>query len=175
MHSPNFHFHWSAHQWNVLSPVYSPTGVLTNLSHQRCKCSNDGLTLIVSLDSRTPTVKKKISSLLTLCTFTCVLTSLLFSLVYSSVENLMYFYWCTHQTFPTTMYFHSCTHQPFLHIPNVLSALCSSTFESSRAHLHVVGKLRFVSDINQPSLPTPFNSVLVSISDIWPFQLYFIP
>ena len=32
------------------------------------------------------------------------------------------------------------------------------------AHLHVVGTLRFMSDINQPSLPTPFYSVLVSIS-----------
>ena len=32
------------------------------------------------------------------------------------------------------------------------------------AHLHVVGMLRFMSDINQPSLPTPFYSVLVSIS-----------
>ena len=32
------------------------------------------------------------------------------------------------------------------------------------AHLHVVGMLRFMSNINQPSLPTPFYSVLVSIS-----------
>ena len=32
------------------------------------------------------------------------------------------------------------------------------------AHLHVVGMLRFMSDINQLSLPTPFYSVLVSIS-----------
>ena len=35
---------------------------------------------------------------------------------------------------------------------------------SPRAHLHVVGMLRFMSDINQPNLPTPFYSVLVSIS-----------
>ena len=35
---------------------------------------------------------------------------------------------------------------------------------SPRAHLHVVGMLRFMSDINQPSLPTPFYSVIVSIS-----------
>ena len=35
---------------------------------------------------------------------------------------------------------------------------------SPRAHLHVVGVLQFMSDINQPSLPTPFYSVLVSIS-----------
>ena len=34
---------------------------------------------------------------------------------------------------------------------------------SPRAHLHVVGMLRFMSDINQPSLPTPFCSVLVSV------------
>ena len=32
------------------------------------------------------------------------------------------------------------------------------------AHFHVVGTLRFMSDINQLSLPTPFYSVLVSIS-----------
>ena len=37
-------------------------------------------------------------------------------------------------------------------------------FRSTQAHLHVVGMLRFMSDINQPSLPTAFNSVLVSIS-----------
>ena len=33
-----------------------------------------------------------------------------------------------------------------------------------RAHLHVVGMLQFMSDINQPGLPTPFCSVLVSVS-----------
>ena len=32
------------------------------------------------------------------------------------------------------------------------------------AHLHLVRTLEFVSDINQPSLPTPFYSVLVSVS-----------
>ena len=32
------------------------------------------------------------------------------------------------------------------------------------AHLHVVGMLRFMVDVNRPSLPTPFYSVLVSIS-----------
>ena len=36
--------------------------------------------------------------------------------------------------------------------------------QSPRAHLHVVGMLWFMSDINQPSWPTPFYSVLVSIS-----------
>ena len=38
------------------------------------------------------------------------------------------------------------------------------SYPSPRAHLHVVGMLRFVFDINQPSLPTPFYSVLVSVS-----------
>ena len=33
----------------------------------------------------------------------------------------------------------------------------------------------YVFDINQPSLPTPFYSVLVSISVLWSFRLYFIP
>ena len=36
--------------------------------------------------------------------------------------------------------------------------------ESQRAHLHVVGMLRFMSDINQPNFPTRFYSVLVSVS-----------
>ena len=35
---------------------------------------------------------------------------------------------------------------------------------SHRAHLHMVGMLHFMSNMNQPSLPTPFYSVLVSIS-----------
>ena len=35
---------------------------------------------------------------------------------------------------------------------------------SPMAQLHVMGMLRFISDINQPSLHTPFYSVLVSIS-----------
>ena len=35
---------------------------------------------------------------------------------------------------------------------------------SQWAHLHVVGMLQFMSHINKPSLPTPFYSVLVSIS-----------
>ena len=38
------------------------------------------------------------------------------------------------------------------------------SFPPARAHFHVVGMLRFMSDIKQPSLPTPFYSVLVSIS-----------
>ena len=39
-----------------------------------------------------------------------------------------------------------------------------SCVESQRAHLHVVGMLRFMSDINQPYFPTRFYSVLVSVS-----------
>ena len=47
---------------------------------------------------------------------------------------------------------------------------------SPRAHLHVVGTLRFMFlTLNLPSLPTPFCSVLVSVSVLWSFQLYFIP
>ena len=37
-------------------------------------------------------------------------------------------------------------------------------WKSPRAHLHVVGMLQFMPDINQLSLPTPFYSVLVSVS-----------
>ena len=33
----------------------------------------------------------------------------------------------------------------------------------------------YVKDVNQPSSPTPFHFVLVSISVLWPVQLYFIP
>ena len=39
-----------------------------------------------------------------------------------------------------------------------------SVISSPRAHPHVVGMLRFMSGVNQPSLPTPLYSVLVSIS-----------
>ena len=35
-------------------------------------------------------------------------------------------------------------------------------------------RLVYVKDICQPCLPTPFNSALVSISVLWPFQLYFV-
>ena len=49
-------------------------------------------------------------------------------------------------------------------------------FTDEQGDLRVVGMLWFMSDINQPSLPTPFHSILVSISlSLWPFQLYFIP
>ena len=36
--------------------------------------------------------------------------------------------------------------------------------QSPRDHLHVVRMFRFMSDVNQPSLPTPFYSVLLSLS-----------
>ena len=36
--------------------------------------------------------------------------------------------------------------------------------QSPRAYLHVVGMLQFMSDTNQLTSPTPFHSVLVSIS-----------
>ena len=44
--------------------------------------------------------------------------------------------------------------------------LCVMTrsYGSPRARLHVVGMLWFMSDINHPSSPTPFYSVLLSIS-----------
>ena len=45
-----------------------------------------------------------------------------------------------------------------------LQLLISLLFESPLAHLHIVGMLQFMSDKNQPSLPTPFYSVLKSVS-----------
>ena len=45
--------------------------------------------------------------------------------------------------------------------------------ESPRAHPHVVGMWRFMSDINQPSLPTPVYSVLVSVSVFMPLSTVF--
>ena len=52
-------------------------------------------------------------------------------------------------------------------LQSVLSVFLSlSVFVSVSvsAHLHAVGKLRFMFDSNQPSLPTPFYSVLLSVS-----------
>ena len=49
----------------------------------------------------------------------------------------------------------------------IVNTLCLCHFSlvgSPQAHLHVVGMLRFMYDINQWSLPTPFYSVLVSVS-----------
>ena len=45
---------------------------------------------------------------------------------------------------------------------------------SPRGHLHVVGMLRNMSDINQPSLPTPFYSALVSASVFMALSTVFI-
>ena len=55
------------------------------------------------------------------------------------------------------------------HSLHALFTDCSRTLHvlsngSQRAHLNVMGMLWFMSDINQPSLPAPFYSVLVSIS-----------
>ena len=44
-----------------------------------------------------------------------------------------------------------------------------------RSHLHVVGMLRFMSDINQPSLPAPLYFVLVSISVFMTLSTVFRP
>ena len=64
------------------------------------------------------------------------------------------------------------------------------SFPPARAHFHVVGMLRFMSDINQPSVPTLFYSFLVIVSvfmalstvfhsinslDDSPFSDYFLP
>ena len=49
-------------------------------------------------------------------------------------------------------------------IPLHLVSISCSTDSSPRTHIHVVGTLRFKSNVNQPSLPTLFYSVLVSIS-----------
>ena len=55
---------------------------------------------------------------------------------------------------------------PVLPAYSSFSSCCFSSTRSPRAPRHVVGMLwLMVSDISQPSLPTPFDSVLVSISD----------
>ena len=51
----------------------------------------------------------------------------------------------------------------------MISSICRRKHNASKiaslwAHLHMVGMLRFMFDINQPSLPAHFYSVLVSIS-----------
>ena len=47
--------------------------------------------------------------------------------------------------------------------------------EIPRVHHHVVGMLRSMTDINQPSLPTPFCSVFVSISVLLALSTVFFP
>ena len=55
-------------------------------------------------------------------------------------------------------------HTPLAHNIHHSHTETSSVLSTSpRAHLRVVGMLRFMSDTNQPSLPTPFYSVLVSV------------
>ena len=51
-----------------------------------------------------------------------------------------------------------------IHQTNKKIALFFSFASTPWTHLHMVEMLRFVSDINQPSLPNPFYSILVSIS-----------
>ena len=46
----------------------------------------------------------------------------------------------------------------------IMTIMCSLICQSSRAHLHMAEMLRFVFDVNQPGLSTPFYPVLVSIS-----------
>ena len=46
----------------------------------------------------------------------------------------------------------------------MLCTVAMYTLSFPRAHLYGVGMLRFMSDVNQPSLSTPFYSVLVPIS-----------
>ena len=56
----------------------------------------------------------------------------------------------------------------------VLLRYTVQSLESPRAHLHVVGDVAvYVFDVNQPSLPTPFHSVLVSISVFMAFSTVF--
>ena len=45
-----------------------------------------------------------------------------------------------------------------------INLLIYFAYVSPVAQVHLVGMLRFMSDMNQLSLPTPFYSVLVSIS-----------
>ena len=52
---------------------------------------------------------------------------------------------------------------------NFLSNQKTRQLSSPRAHLHVVGMLRFVSDINQLSLPTPFTLFLGLFLSYGPF------
>ena len=55
----------------------------------------------------------------------------------------------------------------------VFVCLLYFVYLSPWAHLHVVGMLQIMPDINQPSLPTPFYSVLVSISVSMAFSTVF--
>ena len=50
-------------------------------------------------------------------------------------------------------------------LPEQLIVCCCNAFQnkSPLVHLHVVGMSRFMSDMSQPSLPTTFHSVAVSV------------
>ena len=68
---------------------------------------------------------------------------------------------------PMNIFFRKVLHDPLritATTKSVLPSWSASRRVSPRAHLHVVGMLRFVFDTNRPSLPTPFYSVLVSVS-----------
>ena len=64
---------------------------------------------------------------------------------------------------------------------SLIDMLCHGTFAlytfasctSPRAHLHVVGMLQFMSDINQQNLPTLFYFVLVSTSIVMALSTVF--
>ena len=56
-----------------------------------------------------------------------------------------------------------CSHNPMFPQSCVPSVRCTLSPVFPRAHLHVVGMLRFMSDINHLSLPTPFYFVLLSV------------
>ena len=85
---------------------------------------------------------------------------------------LKYLYFCGDCTFCawiTILWWYSVSYEPFyafcLFIRFlVLFSFLSSFLSSPLAHPHGVGMLQFMSNMNQPSLPTPFYSVLVSIS-----------
>ena len=63
-----------------------------------------------------------------------------------------------------------------LYCPSPVAVTNLSFFWSPQAHLYVVRMLWFMSkDINQPSLTTPFYSVLVSISVVVALLTVFSP
>ena len=66
------------------------------------------------------------------------------------------------QSVPTSWV--SCLEDKVQSMPTFWASRLEDKVGHPRAYLLVVGMLRFVSDINQPSLPTPFYSVLVSLS-----------
>ena len=59
----------------------------------------------------------------------------------------------------------------------IIIIICWSPWSNTSlgAHLHVVGMLRIMSDINQLSLPTPYYLLLCLLLSLWPIQRIFIP